>query len=427
MVQTVDLIVHGAGQLLTVPNSGPLSGSLAGELGLVTDGGVAVSGQRIVAVGKGDDIRANYQAPNELDANGGVVLPGLVDAHTHLVFAGSRAEEFVQRIRGASYQAIMAEGGGIMITVRATRLAPMDRLIDAAHERLTNMLRHGTTTAEVKTGYGLTVEAELKSMAVIGELQGRQPISLVPTFLGAHAIPSEYAQRPEAYVDLIVYEMLDAVNEQYRARWEDRFNDKPLSCDVFCDQGAFDLAQSRRILMAAQSKGMPVKIHADEFAHLGAAALAAELGAVSAEHLVRTSSQEMRALAASGTVAVLLPGTPFGLGTNDYANAREMISCGLAVALGTDLNPGTCYCESLPFIMAVACRTMRMTPEEVIVAATANAAWAVGRGAVVGSLAPGYMADLVILNSDDYRDLAYRFGGNLVRTVVKAGQTVVSQ
>jgi imidazolonepropionase len=457
----VDLIVHSAGQLLTLTGEGPRCGSPANlaknarrgtgsagrssaamnELGLIADGAVAIADGRIVAVGSTSEVRSRFRAPQTIDAAGRVVLPGLIDAHTHPIFAGSRADEFERRVAGASYLQIMAAGGGIMSTVRATRAASLEDLVAGARPRLARMLAHGTTTAEAKTGYGLTTTDELKCLQAIDLLNEGQPLELVPTFLGAHAVPAEYAGRADAYVDVVVNEMLPAVSSRrfldeaavssrcssgetgaIRVFVGHSWTAPALFCDVFCDEGAFDLAQTRRILTAAKDLGLGLKVHADEFAHLGAAALAAELGAVSADHLLRTTPEEMAALASAGVVAVLLPGTPFGLGQTSYADARAMIAAGVPVALGTDLNPGTCYCESMPFMMALACRFMHMTPAEAIVASTVNAARAIGRGADLGQLQPGYAADLVILDVDDYRFLAYRFGTNPVHTVIKRGQ-----
>ena len=386
------------------------------ELGLIQDGAVAMSNGKVVAVGTTAEILERYRALYELDVGGRVVLPGFVDAHTHPIFAGSREQEFEQRIAGATYLEIMAAGGGIMSTVRATRVAPMSELVQDGRARLERMLAHGTTTAEAKTGYGLATADELKCLEAIHVLGASQPVDLVPTFLGAHAIPAEYQDRADAYVDLVVEQMLPAVADGQPFA--------PVFCDVFCDEGAFDLDQTRRILTRAKELGLSLKVHADEFAHLGAVCLAAELGAVSAEHLLRTPEDEVQAMAEAGTVGVLLPGTPFGLGLSEYANARMMIEAGLPVALGTDLNPGTCYCESMPFVMALACRFMSMTPAEAVVASTVNAAYAVGQGGVKGQLGPGYAADLVVLDADDYRHLAYRFGVNLVQLVVKHGSVV---
>ncbi|MGQ9494463.1 MAG: imidazolonepropionase [Anaerolineae bacterium] len=424
MAIEVDLIVYGASQLLTLAGDGPRRGKTMSELGLIADGAIAIAHGRIVAIGTTSEVRSSYSALLELDAAGRVVLPGFVDAHTHLVFAGSRHDEFERRIAGATYLEIMAAGGGIMNTVRATRSASVTQLMEEAQPRLARMLAHGTTTAEVKTGYGLTTADEIKCLEVIHRLNSSQPVELVPTFLGAHALPEEYKGRAEAYVDLVVNEMLPAVWAQHPSMTGDRSPHAALFCDVFCDEGAFDLQQTKRILSAAKALGMPLKVHADEFAHLGAARLAAELGAISADHLLRTPTEELAALAEAGVIAVLLPGTPFGLGQHEYADARAMIAAGLPVALGTDLNPGTCYCESMPFIMALACRFMKMTPAEAIVASTVNAAYAIGHGSNLGRLQPGFVADLLVLEVEDYRHLAYRFGTNLVQKVIKRGNIV---
>ena len=431
MLTAVDLIVHSAAQLLTLSGATPHSataprvlggaGAAMSELGLIADGALAIADGRIVAAGITSEVCASYRAPRTIDATGRAVLPGFIDAHTHPVFASSRQDEFERRIAGATYLEIMAAGGGIMSTVRATRAASVEQLVAEARPRLARMLAHGTTTAEAKSGYGLTTEAELNTLRAIGVLNDSQPVELVPTFLGAHAVPAEYAGRADQYVDMVVNEMLPQVIRLFVDHsWTACF------CDVFCDEGAFDLAQTRRILTAAKALGLRLKVHADEFAQLGAAGLAAELGAISADHLLRTTPLEMAALAGAGVVAVLLPGTPFGLGQQAYADARAMIAAGLPVALGTDLNPGTCYCESMPFIMALACRFMRMTPAEAIVASTVNAACAIGRGEDLGRLQPGYAADVVILDADDYRFLSYRFGTNPVHTVLKRGQVVFS-
>ena len=426
MLEAVDLIVEGAGQLLTMAGGGPRAGKAMGSLGSISDGAVAVADCVVVAVGTTSEVTRAYRAPRRIDAGGRVVLPGFIDAHTHVVFGGSRHEEFEQRIAGATYLEIMAAGGGIMATVRATRARSTAQLVEDARPRLARMLEHGTTTAEAKTGYGLTTEDELKCLQAMDELNVGQPVELVPTFLGAHAVPEEYAGNPDGYVDVVIEEMLPAVRDWARSRCGGEAQWVPF-CDVFCDEGAFNLDQTRRILDAAKGAGMGLKVHADEFAHLGAAQLAAALGATSADHLLHTPLEEVRAMAEAGLIAVLLPGTPFGLGLNDYADARSMIDAGLPVALGSDLNPGTCYCESMPFVMALACRFMRMTPAEAIVASTVNAAHAVGRGQKLGCLQPGFSADMLILDVDDYRHLAYRFGTNLVRTVVKRGEVVVER
>jgi len=390
-----------------------------GELGIIEHGAVAVKDGLVALVGLTSEVRGQITAAEKIDASGKVVMPGFVDPHTHLVFAGDRAAEFEQRIKGATYLEIMAAGGGIMSTVRATRAASVEQLVEESRARLDRMLAHGTTTAEAKTGYGLDTENELKMLEAIRRLDAEHPVNLVPTFLGAHAIPAEYKGRTNDYVDLVVEEMLPMIKSQISNPKSQFF------CDVFCDEGAFTLEQSRRVLEAARALGFELKIHADEFRPLGGTRLAVELGAISADHLVCTTDDEIELLAGSDTIAVALPGTPFGLGHHEYTPARRIIDAGGALALATDLNPGTCWCESMPLIMALACRFMKMTPAEAIAAATINAAHAIGLGHQVGSLEAGKKADLLILDIPDYRHLPYRFGVNLVDGVIKSGESVV--
>ncbi|MBC8450021.1 MAG: imidazolonepropionase [Chloroflexi bacterium] len=411
----VDLFIHSAAQLLTLASDGPRRGVDMGELGIIEDGAVAVKDGLVALVGPTSEVRGQVMAAEEVDASGKVVMPGFVDPHTHLVFAGDRAGEFEQRVKGATYLEIMAAGGGIMSTVRTTRTANVEQLVDESRARLDRMLAHGATTAEVKTGYGLDTENELKMLEAIRRLDAEHPVDLVPTFLGAHAVPTEYQGRTDEYVDLVVEEMLP------RAASFLVTHPSSLFCDVFCDEGAFTLEQSRRVLEAAQALGFGLKIHADEFKPLGGARLAVELGAVSADHLVCTPDEEIELLAGSNTVAVALPGTPFGLGHHEYTPARRIIDSGGALALATDLNPGTCWCESMQLIIALACRFMKMTPAEAIAAATINAAHAVGLGHQVGSLEVGKKADVIVLDIPDYRHLPYRFGVNLVDRVIKGG------
>jgi imidazolonepropionase len=427
MIQS-DLLIHSAAQLLTIASEGPKRGMAMGELGITEHGAVAVKDGFITLVGPTAEVRGQVTAAEEIDAAGKVVMPGFVDPHTHLVFAGDRTGEFEQRVKGATYLEIMAAGGGIMSTVRASRAASVEQLVEESQARLDRMLAHGTTTAEAKTGYGLDVENELKMLEAIRHLDAEHPVDLVPTFLGAHAIPTEYLGRADEYVDLVVEEMLPMVKSQI-SNPESR-----IFCDVFCDEGAFTLEQSRRVLEAAvssydvtaQALGFGLKIHADEFRPLGGTRLAVGLGAVSADHLVCTPDDEIELLAGSDTIAIALPGTPFGLGHHEYTPARRIIDAGGALALATDLNPGTCWCESMQFIIALACRFMKMPPAEAIVAATINAAHAVGLGHRVGSLEVGKKADILVLDVPDYRHLAYRFGVNLVDRVIKSGELVAS-
>ena len=396
---------------------GALAGADQGAIGLIEDAAVAVAAGRILALGPRAEVRAAIDgAPGaELDAGGRLVIPGFVDAHSHPVWAGSRAAEFEQRIAGASYVDIMEAGGGIASTVRATRAASDAALLADLLERLDALMAQGVTTLEAKTGYGLETGQELRQLALLAEADRRHPVHIVPTFLGAHAVPDEYRGRQADYVALLIEEMLPAV----AAAWPGVF------CDVFCDEGAFTLQESARILGRARELGLPLKAHSDEFANLGCTAMAAELGARSIDHLVAASPAGMDAMAAAGTVAVLLPGTTFGLGSSRFAPASEMRARGVPLALGTDLNPGTCPSESMPLMLAIAARYLRLTPAEGLVAATRNAAESCGRGDRAGRLEAGWPADLVLLRGPDYRDLAYRFGGNPVAGVMVGGRWTI--
>ncbi len=432
----IDLIVHSANQVLTLGGDAPKRGATQGDLGILRDGAVAIRGERIVAVGDTLDLLALADAHTRtLDARGKIVLPGFVDAHTHVVFAGDRANEFEMRLGVATplrtwqYLDIQKAGGGIMSTVRATRAATRDDLIAQSRARLDAMLAHGTTTAEVKTGYGLETATELKMLGAIAALAAEHAIDLVPTFLGAHVVPEEFTGREEEYVDLVVDEMLPIIqNSKFRIRnlrkgiLNSEFG--ILNCDVFCDDGAFTLAQTRRILTRAQELGFGLRVHADEFANLGAAALAAELGAASADHLMVTRRDEMQAMARANVAAVLLPGTTFGLGKTNFADGRAFIEENVPVALGSDINPGTCWCEAMSFVIALACRYAKLTPAQAIVAATLNGAYSLGIAEHVGSLAPGKIADVLIADVPDYRHLAYRFGANPIETVIKRGRVI---
>ncbi len=418
MGNTTPLIIHNASQLLTLAG-GPQRGHRLGELNIIKNGAVAIDDGKILATGRSADILTRFPEAATFDAQGHVVMPGFVDPHTHLVWAGDRAAEFEMRLEGKTYLEILAAGGGILSTVTATRAVTLEELEEESHQRIWQAFRHGTTTAEVKTGYGLELAAELKQLQAILTLDVRGPMTLVPTFLGAHAIPPEFDGRENEYVEVLCTEMLPAVKEW----WQAHAGNQPLPfVDVFCERGAFDLAQSRRILEAAKTLGFPLKIHADEFENLGGAALAVELGAASADHLVRTSAADIEALANSDTVAVSLPATPFGLNEPDYTPAAEFIAADGLLALATDTNPGTAWGESMQFILALACRKMGLTPAQAIAAATINAAAAIQREDKIGSLEPGKLADLLILGVKDYRQLGYRFGTNLVAYVSKQGR-----
>ena len=375
----------------------------------------------IVAVGPSPDVRTAYSARESLDASGKVVCPGFVDPHTHIVYAGDRAAEFEMRIRGATYMEIMQAGGGILSTTRATRAASVEELVASARPRLDAMLALGTTTVEVKTGYGLEAGSELKMLQATARLDEVHPADLVPTFLGAHAVPPAYRGRSDDYVSAVVDEMLPQVVGWYHqsALAARRV---PLFCDVFCEANVFSREQAQRVLEAGLAHGLPAKIHADEFESLGGVSLAVELGAVSADHLDVTPPAEISALAGSSTLGVALPAVNFNLGSAHFAPARAMVNAGVALALATDFNPGSAPCPSMPLVMAIACRYQRLLPAEALNASTINAAYALGLGDRLGSLEEGKQADLLIVNAPDYRHLAYQFGANLVERVIKRGR-----
>lgn len=377
---------------------------------------VAVAAGRVAWLGPEGELPERFAAWPRRGGGGGTLVPGFVDPHTHLIFAGDRAQEFDRRARGAAYLDILAAGGGILDTVARTRAASEDELVTAARRRLDRMLAAGTTTVEVKSGYGLSTRDELKMLRVARRLEQQGPQRLRATFLGAHATPPEYADRRPAYVDLVVEEMLPAVAAEGLARW----------VDVFCEEGVFDLAATRRIVEAARGHGLGARLHADELHPMGGGRLAAELGARSADHLIATDRDSIEALADSSTAATLLPGTAFVLGKGRWAPARAMIEAGCALALATDCNPGSCHLESMPMAMQIAVVQMGMTPAEALVAGTLNAAWTLEMDAEVGSLEPGKRADMLVLEAPDYRHLTYRLGTNLVRQVYVGGERVAA-
>lgn len=411
------MLIHSASQLLTLAG-GPQRGESLGNLGIIPGGAVLIQGEEIVAIGASAELRTIYPHEPTLDASGRVVMPGFVDPHTHLVWAGDRAAEFEMRLEGKTYLEILAAGGGILSTVNATRLASLDTLISETRQRMWAVFEHGTTTAEAKTGYGLRTATELRLLQALLALEAEGPLELAYTFLPAHAIAPEYKGRADEYTALICNTMLPLLKEWWPHHAP--YHDMPF-VDVFCETGAFSLAQSRAILECARKLGFPLKIHADEFDNLGGAALAAELQAVSADHLVVTSAEDIHLLANSNTVAVALPCTPFGLAEEKYTPAKEILAEGGLLAIASDLNPGTAWCGSMQFAIALACRFMHLTPAQAIAASTINAAAAINRAERIGSIEPGKQADLIILGAPDYRHLGYRFGTNLVQTVVKKG------
>ncbi len=419
---TKPLFVRRAAQLVTLrgTSESPVSGKRMSDLGIIEDGSVWVEDGTIRYVGRDSDVLAQVgerlSEADQIDARGKVVTPGLVDPHTHVVFAGSRENEFEMRLSGATYMEIMNAGGGIHSTTQATRNASEEQLYQETLPRLDRFLQHGVTTVEAKSGYGLSLEHELKQLRVAKRLDDDHPVDIVSTFMGAHAVPEAYKDDPDRFVDIVIHEMIPKVAESGLAE----FN------DVFCELGVFTPEQSERILTAGKEHGLLPKIHADEIEPYRGAETAARVGAVSADHLLRVTDAGIKQMADAGVVAVLLPGTAFFLMT-EAANARKMIDAGVPVALSTDRNPGSSPTESLPFIMNLGCLSMNMTPAEVITATTINAAHAIKRGHVIGSVETGKQGDLVIFDAPNVAYMQYNYAVNLVDTVVKKGKVVVKQ
>lgn len=414
------LLVKNIGQLITMAGTVPRLGSQMKELGLIENGGIAVSGAEILAVGPSEEIEGRAQLVEGcrvIDASGMVMTPGFVDPHTHPVFSMTREKEFEMRILGKGYMEIAEAGGGIRASVRDLRSAPVDLLKKRTSRRLDRLLAHGITTIEAKSGYGLSTESEIKQLEIIRDLNQTHQIDLVPTFLGAHEVPDEYRDNREAYVELVIHEMLPKVTSEGLAEFS----------DIFCEDGVFNIDDSRRIQQAALDAGLGLKFHADELKSTGGAELAASMGAVSADHLVHISDNGIRALAESGTVAVLLPGTTFSLAGSKYAPARKMIEAGVVVALSTDCNPGSSHTESMPIIISLAALQMKMTAAEAISAVTVNGACAIKRQDQIGRLEVGLLADMVLWEINDYRELPYHYGVNLAKLVIKKGKVTGGQ
>lgn len=415
MPESVDLLLCGAGQLVTCGGStkGPKRGKSLSDLGIVGDGALAVAEGSVCAIGSRADVEKRVgkaRVARTIEAGGRVVMPGWVDPHTHAVFSRYRADEYEARIRGEAYLEIERRGGGIKRTVREVRGMDEERLFEVSRRRLAKMLEGGTTTIEIKSGYGLDLENECKMLRVIRRLDAETRLDVVATFMGAHQRPPEFSDT-KAYTNEVVGEMIPAVARGKLAEF----------VDVFCERGVFGLEETAEILEAGRAHGLGLKVHADEITPMGGAELAVRMGAVSAEHLTKVSPAGIRALASSETVAVLLPGTTFGLGSRDFAPARDMIEQGVAVALATDFNPGSAPSCAMPFVVAIACSQMRMTPAEAINAATLNAAFAIGRGPSVGSLEVGKRGDFVVYDVGDYREIPSRPGVNHAIIVVKGG------
>ena len=414
------IFIRNAAQLVTLRGSSnaPLVKEAMSTLGIIENGSLWIEDGVIQAVGKDEELVKKYAdrlyLADVIDAAGKLVTPGLIDPHTHLVFAGSRENEFNLRLMGASYMEIMNAGGGIYATTRGTKQATHDELFKESFERLNQFLLHGVTTVEAKSGYGMDWETERKQLEVAKKLNEKHPIDVVSTFMGAHAVPKEYKDNADQFVDLLVEEMMPLVAKLGLAE----FN------DVFCEKGVFTPEQARIILEAGKRYGLTPKIHADEIEPYGGAELASEVGAISADHLLKASEKGLLAMADKGVVGVLLPGTAYFL-MAESANGRKIIDMGVPVALSTDCNPGSSPTVSLPFIMNLACVKMGMTPAEVITAATINAAHAIGRGSQIGSLEEGKKGDVTIFKVENYMKLQYLYGMNHIETVIKNGRVVV--
>jgi len=416
-VSVADLYIHSANYLATVGGHSekPAYGQEMAKVGLIEDGALAIYKGKIVAVGTTAEVEHSGwigSSTQQIDAQGKLVTPGFVDPHTHALYAGSREHELSLKIQGVPYLEILKQGGGILSTVRQTIQARDEDIKGQTWKRLKGMLSFGTTTAEVKSGYGLSLQEELRALKLIKELNDEQQIDLIPTFLGAHAVPPGYTE--ESYTEWVIEEMLPSVAKEKLAEY----------CDVFCEPGVFSVKSSEKILQAAKDYGFKLKIHADELESAGGAELAGRLSAVSAEHLLKCSDEGISAMAENGVIGVLLPATSFNLAKNSYARARDMMSKGMALALATDCNPGSSPTESMPLVLTLACLYLHMSPEEALVAATINAAHAVGRADRVGSLEVGKQADILILDVPNLDYLPYHFGINPVETVIKSGKVV---
>jgi imidazolonepropionase len=412
----VDLVVSNISELVTLRGDGtPRTGDALRDLAIVEDGALAVSAGRVLAAGRRDAVmRAAGNSPDcvHVDAGGCVVMPGFVDSHTHLVFAAYRLDEYEWRVAGTPYAEIAERGGGIAKSVSHIRATGEPELLAASERRLRSAIRHGTTSIEIKSGYGLDLENELKQLRVVRALAERFPVNIVPTFLGAHAVPPEYREKREDYVRLVTDVMIPAVVREGLAEMN----------DVFCERGAFSREETERILRSGQRAGLKARIHAEELSDTGGAVLAAELGAVSADHLKKIGPEGIQRMAAAGVFGVLLPGTSFGLPSLDFAPARAMVSAGMRLAIATDFNPGSSTSESMPMMIAIACSHMRLSPAEAICMATYNPAFVIGREHEVGSLEPGKRADFIVLGAQDHREVANHFGVNPVDRVFVGGR-----
>lgn len=413
----IKILIKHASELITCAGQAPKTGACMNDLGIIPDGALLIENGIITWAGATTEMPAIDETQYTIiNAGGRCVLPGFVDSHTHFVFGGYRPEEFFWRLNGTPYLEILSRGGGILSTVQATRASDAVELKQSAAKRLAAMLSMGITTVEGKSGYGLDCDTELRQLSVMGELNQEQPVEIVPTFLGAHAVPPDYKGKTDEYVEYMINQVLPAVTKQGIAEF----------CDVFCEQGVFSIDQSRKLLKAAQNLGMKAKLHADEIVALGGAELAGELKAVSADHLLQATDAGIAALANNNVVATVLPATAFCL-RESYARARTMIDSGVAVALATDFNPGSCFTQSIPMVIALAAIQLKMTAAEIVTALTCNGAAAVGRQDKIGSLERGKQADILILDYPSHLFLVYNTGMNIVDKVIKKGQVVFSK
>ena len=424
------LFFRNAEQLLTLAGPpGPRRGKALSQMGIIPQGGILTCGTSILRVGPTRDLEAEARRlkAEAVDCRGLVVMPGFVDSHTHLVFAGSRVGDYEKRLQGKTYEEIAREGGGIRLSAQRVRAAPIKSLVRQAEDFLKQFAAHGTTTLEVKTGYGLEVSQELKLLEAIRQLRKTSDLELVPTLLAAHALPPEYAGRPDAYIETVVRELIPRVapvGAHGHAPLHDPRKRLAEFIDCFCDRGAFSVEQCRRVLTAGKQQGLIPRLHAEQLTRTGASHLAVEAEAASADHLDKLSRADIRALARSQVVATLLPGVNFHVGLKAYSPARKLIDAGAIVALATDFNPGTSPTLNMQFILSLACSALRMMPAEAISAATINAAYALRRADRLGSLEPGKQADLIVMDVADYREIPYYFGVNHCRMTVKAGRIV---
>ncbi|MEZ5345437.1 MAG: imidazolonepropionase [Pyrinomonadaceae bacterium] len=419
----VDLIVHNAKQLVTCTSSGiGKKGAEMQDISIVEDGAVAAGGGKVLSVGSSSEILKDFTAETVVDAGKRVVMPAFVDPHTHIIYGGDRLDEFELKIKGADYLEILAGGGGILSTVRHTREASREELTDATLKRLDKMLRHGTATAEIKTGYGLDEETEFKMLDVWSDLEQAHPVSLVPTFLAAHAIPPEFKEDPDGYVGIICRRMLPKLAKWRQEHIQDP--EMPFFADVFCEKNAFTAGQTKVILETAKKFGFGLKAHVDEFTNLGGSRLLIEMGAASIDHLDAISDEEIKMLAGSETLGIITPTVNFNFGSSEFADARKLIDSGCAIALSTDYNPGSAPCPSQQTTMQIACRYQKLLPSEAVTAATINAAHSIGLGKMTGSLDAGKRADMLIMDTRDYREICYEFGGNFAEVIIKDGKVL---